>query len=104
MRWAQVTVHNHGPEEGAGLSCKELRLSDGSLKGACLMVELSKTGLVSKVDLNDRVTGDKIGSGSVERTGSGHIIIHVNGSEVPGCIEDGFAIGDIKIAEDPQGL
>jgi len=33
-----MTVHNHGPEEGAGLSCNEIRLPDGRLKGACLMV------------------------------------------------------------------
>lgn len=68
------------------------------------MVELSRTGLVSKVDLNDRVTGDKIGMGGVERTKSGHIIVHVSGEEVPGCIEEGFTIGRINIAEDPQGL
>lgn len=30
-------IHNHGPEEGAGLSCNELRLPDGSIRGACLM-------------------------------------------------------------------
>jgi hypothetical protein len=32
-----VTVHNHGSEEGEGLACPETRLSDGSLKGRCLM-------------------------------------------------------------------
>ncbi|WPJ30593.1 hypothetical protein [Streptomyces phage Psst1] len=32
-----MPVHNHGPEEGAGLSCNEFRLPDGSLRGACLM-------------------------------------------------------------------
>lgn len=30
-----MTVHIHGPEEGAGLSCNEIRLPDGSLIGAC---------------------------------------------------------------------
>lgn len=30
-----MTVHNHGPEEGAGLACNESRLPDGSLLGAC---------------------------------------------------------------------
>lgn len=29
-------VHNHGPEEGPGLSCRENRQPDGSLKGQCL--------------------------------------------------------------------
>ncbi|QAY17184.1 hypothetical protein SEA_MADAMATO_66 [Streptomyces phage Madamato] len=32
-------VHNHGPEEGAGLSCSESRLPDGSLQGACISDE-----------------------------------------------------------------
>jgi hypothetical protein len=32
-----MAVHNHGAEEGAGLACNELRLPDGSLRGACLM-------------------------------------------------------------------
>jgi hypothetical protein len=32
-----MTVHNHGPEEGAGLACNESRLPDGSLQGVCLM-------------------------------------------------------------------
>lgn len=68
------------------------------------MVELKKTGLVAQVDLTDRDSGNKIGVGGVERTSSGHVIIHVNGSDVPGCIEDGFTIGEIKIAEDPQVL
>jgi len=68
------------------------------------MVELSKTGLVTQVDLTDRESGDKIGTGSVERTKTGHIMIHINGSDVPSCIEDGFKIGPIRIAEDPQTL
>lgn len=66
------------------------------------MVKLSKTGLVAEVDLTDPNSGDKIGVGQVERTGSGHVIVHVNGSDIPGCIEEGFSIGEIKIAEDPQ--
>lgn len=28
-------IHNHGTEEGAGLLCREVRLSDGSLRGVC---------------------------------------------------------------------
>lgn len=37
-----MTVHNHGSEEGEGLACAELRLPDGSLKGACLMNDSKK--------------------------------------------------------------
>jgi len=33
---ADMVVHNHGPEEGAGLSCNERRLPGGSLLGACM--------------------------------------------------------------------
>lgn len=29
-------IHNHGPEEGAGLACNEIRRSDGSVRGACM--------------------------------------------------------------------
>lgn len=32
-----MAVHNHGPEDGEGLNCNELRLPDGSLRGACLI-------------------------------------------------------------------
>lgn len=32
-----MAVHNHGAEEGAGLACNELRLPDGSLRGACIV-------------------------------------------------------------------
>jgi hypothetical protein len=31
-----MTVHNHGPNEGPGLSCRETR-TEGGLIGACLM-------------------------------------------------------------------
>lgn len=30
-------VHNHGPEEGAGLACNELRLPNDALMGACMI-------------------------------------------------------------------
>lgn len=30
-------IHNHGPREGEGLECPELRLLDGSVKGSCLV-------------------------------------------------------------------
>lgn len=32
-----MAVHNHGPEEGRGLSCNELLLPDGSRRGACII-------------------------------------------------------------------
>lgn len=32
----QPPVHNHGPEDGPGLSCPETRSHDGRLRGACL--------------------------------------------------------------------
>lgn len=32
-------VHNHGPEDGPGLGCHELRLTDGRLIGMCLVPE-----------------------------------------------------------------
>lgn len=32
-----MAVHNHGPEEGPGLGCNELRLSDGTPRGACIV-------------------------------------------------------------------
>jgi len=63
------------------------------------MVQLNKTGLVAQVDLRDRDNGQKIGVGHVERTGSGYVIIHVSGEDVPGCVEQGFTIGEIKIIE-----
>ena len=31
-----MTVHNHGPREGAGLECVERRLPDGTLRGRCM--------------------------------------------------------------------
>ncbi len=29
-------IHNHGTEDGPGLSCPEARRHDGTLRGACL--------------------------------------------------------------------
>lgn len=69
------------------------------MTGGELVVELSKTGLVSEVDLNDRGSGTKIGVGHVERTSGGHVIIHIDGSKVPSCIEGSFTIGEIKVQE-----
>lgn len=66
-------------------------------------VQLSKTGLVAEVDLTDRDSGAKIGVGHIERTKSGYVIIHVNGEDIPGCVEKGFGIGAVWIAEDRDG-
>jgi hypothetical protein len=30
-------VHNHGPEEGPGLLCREIKLTNGQLLGSCLL-------------------------------------------------------------------
>lgn len=41
-----MTVHNHGSEEGPGLSCNETVI-DGKLKGACeVFIQAQKSGLV----------------------------------------------------------
>ena len=58
-----MVVHNHGSEEGAGLSCNELRLPNGQFRGACLVNEEKKI-----VPLIDR-TGNEpkvIGTAEVE--------------------------------------
>lgn len=34
---ARRDVHNHGPEDGPGLACREIRLTDGRLIGSCLL-------------------------------------------------------------------
>jgi len=31
-----TAVHNHAPEEGPGLLCRERRMPDGSLRGECM--------------------------------------------------------------------
>lgn len=44
QRFAELTshttpsgqVHNHGAEDGPGLGCREIRLADGTLRGACI--------------------------------------------------------------------
>jgi hypothetical protein len=54
---------------------------------------------MTQVDLTDRESGNKIGVGAVERTSGGHVIIRIDGSKVPNCIEGSFAIGEIKTKE-----
>lgn len=34
-----MAVHDHGTEEGPGLSCNELRLPSGELRGACIITD-----------------------------------------------------------------
>lgn len=34
-----MTVHNHGPEEGSGLNCREFTQTNGKLMGDCLAHE-----------------------------------------------------------------
>lgn len=66
-----MEVHNHGTEEGAGLTCSESRLPDGSLIGACL---LDQDVLEGKRSVNDvrRIMG-------MAFTGHGH--------HIPGTIQ-----------------
>lgn len=66
------------------------------------MVNLGKVGLVAEVDLTDRESGLKIGTGFVERTKSGYVIVHVDLSTIPGFVESGFSIGPISIIEDKE--
>lgn len=63
------------------------------------MVSLIKTGLVAEVDLTDREDGSKIGTGFVERTKSGYVIVHVDLSKLPEQALRGFAIGPISVHE-----
>lgn len=50
-----MTVHNHGAEEGAGLSCNEIRLSDGSLKGVCQFDEIDFRFADGKVFIDGKI-------------------------------------------------
>jgi hypothetical protein len=63
------------------------------------MVVLNKSGLVAEVDLNDKDTGARIGTGFVERTKSGYVIVHVDLSKIPEYAFRGFSIGPIAVAE-----
>lgn len=52
-----MTVHNHGTEEGDGLSCPESRQDDGSLKGECVKLEELQSSLFM-TSLNEFVEGE----------------------------------------------
>jgi hypothetical protein len=64
-----------------------------------MMVNLSKTGVISDVALHDKETGNQIGSGFVERTKSGYVIVHVDLSKIPDYADKGFTIGPISVQE-----
>ena len=63
------------------------------------MVNLGKVGLVAEVPLMDRDNTDTIGTGFVERTRSGYVIVHVDLATIPEYAERGFTIGPITVQE-----
>ena len=53
---ARQGTHNHGAEDGQGLSCNELRLADGSLLGSCMLpVSLSPLTREALDELQDLI-------------------------------------------------
>ena len=56
-----MTIHNHGPEEGAGLACNELRLPDGSLKGACLGGQVHEKTVLQGGGLPEQLLPGQVG-------------------------------------------
>lgn len=63
------------------------------------MVNLDKTGLVAEVELRDKSDGSQIGTGFIERTRSGYVIVHVDLSTIPDFAKSGFSIGPISVQE-----
>ena len=66
------------------------------------MVSLAKTGLVTEVELRDKDSGSMIGTGFVERTKAGYVIVHIDLGTIPEYAHRGFSIGPISIAEDVE--
>lgn len=66
------------------------------------MVNLSKNGLIGEVDLRDSESGESIGTGFIERTKGGHVIVLVDLGKIPEFAEKGFSIGPISVAEDSK--
>lgn len=66
------------------------------------MVVLDKTGLIAEVQLTGRDTDEQIGTGFVERTRSGYVIVHVDLSTIPEAAYTGFHIGPIAVTEDKE--
>lgn len=67
------------------------------------MVELSKTGLVAEVELMKRGTDVQIGTGLVERTKAGYVIVHVDLRGIEEYAHYGFSIGPITITDAETG-
>jgi hypothetical protein len=63
------------------------------------MVNLGKVGLVAEVPLMDKDNANTIGTGFVERTRSGYVIVHVDLGTIPEYAELGFTIGPITVQE-----
>lgn len=68
------------------------------------MVVLDKTGIVAEVDLSDSETGAKIGTGILERTKYGHVIVCVCLDKIPEYATRGFTIGPIFVREEKEHL
>jgi hypothetical protein len=66
------------------------------------MVNLDKTGLVADVELRDNESGEQIGTGFVERTKSGYVIVHVDLAKIPEFAMKGFSIGPISVSEEKE--
>lgn len=66
------------------------------------MVKLGKTGLVAEVEVRDKDTGLQIGTGFVERTRSGYVIVHVDLRKIPEFAEKGFSIGPISVSAEKE--
>lgn len=64
------------------------------------MVNLDKTGLIAEVELRDKDNGEQIGTGFVERTKSGYVIVHVDLQKIPEVAKEGFSIGPITVMEE----
>lgn len=51
-----MVVHNHGAEEGPGLSCNQIRLPNGQFKGACV-VKKQPPKIQAPVKMNGKIVG-----------------------------------------------
>jgi hypothetical protein len=66
------------------------------------MVNLDKTGFVAEIPLRDKGNGKQIGTGFVERTKSGYVIVHIDLRQIPDHAYSGFSIDPITIVEDKE--
>ena len=74
--------------------------SDATTSRDIPMVTLDKSGLVAEVELRDKDNGEHIGTGFVERTKTGYVIVHVDLSKIPEHAYSGFSIGPILVREE----